>query len=398
MIITLLVCVPAEGITDTSFVEAVNTARPNHRLITDSSVRNLLQRFKPTVYVDPAGYRPMAFYRDYLSHSVLKHDKRGIVEEAPDRNRLRNIKDHEGFYIDYQIPAYKVRGESSKPHTPTYYGRAYRDTTVVAGSPRPLLFLKYTAVFPYSGLPYEMNRLKCYGGSLLGNSYAWHELDIHGSVYVVLDAKRCVPLGIVLAQHNYHRTLWRRHDFRWPETTRINISYASMSNEPYLLSKRKRTRTVRTVGNPRNLAWVYGRGPTPYLDAGYDRVLAPEDGAKSVGMKLRVLPENDPLYTAEIPLGDKRKLFYFWSHWTREGPPGVNYYAPPRIVDLTNLTAFFDVEPSDETFWRLFDSGKSSLMEFPREELLKHQKQKMNRTLETLTSLNSPKPKSCPMF
>lgn len=394
-LIALLFFLPEPVMAENSFIDAVDSANPDHRSVTDDRVRSLLGDFKPEVYVDPTSYRPMSFYGDYLPKTSLRHTSRGTIKQSPARELLKRVAEKSNFYLDYRVPINRVRGTKRSDHSPTYYGRAYVDTVTVNSEPRRLLFLKYSTVFPYSGLPWEINALKWVGSELVGEPRAWHELDIHGSVTVIVDPDRCTPLGVSLAQHNYHRILWRKIDFTWPETNHVKIAYATNSNEPYLLSPERRTRTVRTVGNPKNLAWLYDRQERPLLDAGYDRILAPEDGAVSVPMGLKILPEDDPLYTARMALGDRLKLFYFWSHWTREGPPGINYYAPPRLVDVSNLTAFYDIDRSDTVFWKQFRKREKTLLEFPGDPLLNHQHDNLSQTLEKLTGLRSPSGSHC---
>ncbi len=113
-----------------------------------------------------------------------------------------------------------------------------------------LIFLKYTLVFPYSGLPSATSQLKLAGSNIIGDPLAWHELDIHGAIHVVLEEETMTPVGIILAQHNHHRVHVVNDDLEWPADNQVSIAFGKYSNEPYLADLNGDSRIERTVGNP----------------------------------------------------------------------------------------------------------------------------------------------------
>ena len=154
------------------------------------AMRHLLERFRPRFFVAADSYRPLNFYEDYLPRCVAREIKTGdVVYESVDAPTLRRIARDDRTYLDFSVAAENLRLSPPAEFSPTVYSRVYRDTV----GEREFLFLKYSPVFPYSGLPAELGWWRRAGAGLLGDSMAWHELDIHGAVHVVLDAPTHKP-------------------------------------------------------------------------------------------------------------------------------------------------------------------------------------------------------------
>jgi hypothetical protein len=260
---------------------------------------------------------------------------------------------------------------------PVLYGRVYKDTLVSENTKIDLLFLKYSCVFPYSGLPRKNHWWKTIGASLLGNRKGWHELDIHGAIHVVLEEHSLRPVGVILAQHNHHRVYLVPDDITLPSDDRILVSFSEYSNEPYLIGWDEPSRYERAVGNPMHIAYLFGRTAREPLDSGYDLVVSATDGAGEIDMEMQLLTLDDPLYIAKISLGDKKKLLGIFESWTVEGPPGIDYYTLPQIKNMADLMAFWYIDPEDEEFFRLLEANFKSFAEFNVESILEHQKKKL---------------------
>lgn len=370
---------------DTGFVEAVQQA--SVRMTSwpqDTITRRLLERFKPRVYVSPRSYLPIGFYEDYLPKTVLKHESGRVVSRQVSRERLNRYRNTTDHVLDYTVRPARARALTRSRVTPTLYGRVYADTLANGRDTVPLLFLKYSPVFPYSGLPDGISGWKEAGVWAMANPWGWHELDIHGAVHVVLHAPTRRPLGLLLAQHNHHRTWLRAMDFPWPDDDRVRVAFAVRSNEPYLITRRRGTRFEPTVGNPRNIPALFERTLFRPLSAGYDRILGPEDGARKVTTRLRLLPLEDPLYTSTMNLGDRLTLVGVRTTWFRAGPPGMDYYAHPSLINLADLLAFWNINRNDDRFFRRLADQPRDFETFDAAPLLRLQSRKTLREIRMI--------------
>jgi hypothetical protein len=334
---------------------------------------SLLKRYKPKLYVAPGSFRPLSFYEDYLPQTNLKKSDGTVIDTSPNRDDLMKYHLSESYYLNYQRTAGGILNAQSSSGTVPLYGRVYSDTVAWDTGSIKLTFLKYSVVFPFSGLPAANSWWKEAGAHLMGAPWEWHELDIHGAIYVILHGTSNKPLGIMLAQHNYHETLLRGTDFQWPDNGRIRISFAKRSNEPYLITDRRGTRIEPTIGNPADLLELYKPGWFRPVSAGYDRIVAPGDGAITIPTAIKQLPPGDPLYTSLMDLGDRRKLFGYWPIWYREGPPGINYYAPPPLKNLADLAAFWYINENDKQFFELWRKYNRDWRTMNWEPLIRYQ-------------------------
>jgi len=345
----------------------------------EARTRSLLDRFRPRLHLAPDSYRPLDFYQTYLPDTRLVTVDGEVIAQPPTREQLITLKRSADHYLDYLIPPEEALDRKNSGTPAPVYGRIYSDTL------KPdldLIFLKYSVVFPYSGLAADTDGIKGTAARLLGSPKAWHELDIHGAIHVILDAKTEKPLGLLIAQHNHHRTFLVGRDFDWPADDRVPIVFAYLSNEPYLLrSTDLAQRSERSIGDPRTLAYLVGRDDNAPLSAGFDRVITPAGGAEEIETELQLLPLDDPLYTSWMPLGARRKALNLVELFFFSGPPGIDYYAFGDLKNLADLAAFSDIDPDDDTFFELKDQHFKDFKDVDFKPILNHQRKRFYRQL-----------------
>ena len=142
-----------------------------------------------------------------------------------------------------------------------------------------MLFLKYSFVFPYSGLPAHMPDWKRKAARLVGDPVNWHQLDIHGSIYVVLDAESTEPVAVMLSQHHNGKVFWSEDIPLWSEDNRVQVGFAAFSKEPHLMSPDGRRRLAPAAGDPLQVGFLLGLSDKLPLTSGRDLVPGPSDGA-----------------------------------------------------------------------------------------------------------------------
>ncbi len=350
----------------------------------EPATRTLLERYQPRIFTAPDSYLPISFYKDYLPRCVVRNRKipRKVTHRNVNSGLLKKIQFDRNSFLDYQISAQVARQFALENVHPEIYGRIYADALPNDTNPINLLFLKYSLVFPYSGLPKNIGRLKKLGSHLIGDPLSWHELDIHGAIHIILNANTHRPIGVLLAQHNHHRVYLAGKDFTWPIDNRVSISFSQYSNEPYLMENDAPFRLERTVGNPMHIAYLFGATDKAPLGAGMDKVYSIIGGAKEVTTTLVLLPLDDPLYTAWIPLGNIEKIWGFWETWYRRGPPGIDFYTLGEIKNLADLTAFWYIDPNDEHFFSLLQESFNDFDNYDLSSALKHQRQRLTLALD----------------
>lgn len=344
----------------------------------DEQTKKLLEKFKPKIYVSENSYMPMDFYGEYLRDSLLVKDGKNLELDSMDitSNKIKKYEKDSSYYIDYQIP-YKEILDGKHEFNSKVYGRIYEDYLVFDNKETPLLFLKYNLVYPYSGLPQKVGFIKGFASKLIGNPKAWHELDIHGAIHVVLNKNTEEPIGVVLAQHNHHQVLLNEIDFVWPKDNRIVISISELSNEPYLIYDGKEKRLERTVGNPMDIRYLRYRTDSIPITGGLDLIPGTGEGTIKVDSELIQLEPNDPLYTTEMLLGERKKLFGLFNLFYLNGPPGMDYYTFPEMKNLADLMAFWYIDNNDEEFFELFEKNMKSFSEMNIKPVLSHQKKRL---------------------
>ena len=345
----------------------------------------LLKKFKPRIFVAPKSYIPISFYRDYLLQCMVRQRKKSHTTEYQQVSReiLQAIQFSPNLYLDYNVSARTARRFEVKDVHPEIYGRIYTDILASGNHKIPLIFLKYSLIFPYSGLPAEIGSMKRLGSHLIGDPHGWHELDIHGAIHIVLDGNTHQPLGVLLAQHNHHRIYLAGKDFKWPDNNRVSISFSQYSNEPYLMKGNSSYRLERTVGNPMNISYLFGVTDKAPLGAGSDKIFSKKGGAREVQSELVLLPLSDPLYRAWIPLGNIEKIWGLWKTWYRRGPPGIDFYTIGALKNLADLTAFWFIDPGDEKFFALLEENFRNFDDYDLTPVLIHQRQRLAKSLTT---------------
>ncbi len=343
-------------LTACSTMDMSEQERPSRMVTLDQNspqTTALLKRYMPRVFVDPASYHPLDFYKDYLPYTTA-HLKDRKIKQLDAASLATYAKEGES-YLDFQMSYKDYLGKEVSAEPVPIYGRIYEDELEVDGTSKRLLFLKYNLVFPYSGLPAGLSGSKEFFSAVIGPSNAWHELDIHGAVQIVLDAERLEPVGVLLAQHNYQRS-YILAELEWPADDHLSITYATRSNEPYL--SLGETRYERTVGNPLDLPYLLGLTDKQPLSAGMDKIIGLGESVE-IPVTLTQLSLTDPLYTSELLLGNKDRIWGIFTTWYRMGPPGMDFYAPPSLENLADLFAFFYKNSTSPTIKKFYAEAKN---------------------------------------
>jgi len=342
----------------------------------DPMTMELLERFKPRIYIAKGSYMPMNFYEDYVQDTTLKKSGRidEIISTEVSKEELYELKESAEYYLDYDIDYKRALSFDETDINPTIYGRIYRSSIDNGEESISLLFLKYNLVYPYSGLPENTSALKKLGSRIIGNPLAWHELDIHGAIHVVVREDDLNPLGVILAQHNHHRVYLKDKDFDWPEDSRVKIAISKYSNEPYLGFEEGRSE--RVIGNPMEIEYLFGATDKQPLTGGMDYIPDIKDGSDEVDVSLELLSLDDPLYTSYMAFGDRKKLLGFYRLWYLDGPPGMDYYTMPQLKNMNDLMTFWYIDPQDEEFFNLYNENVKSFTEFHIEDILEYQKER----------------------
>jgi hypothetical protein len=207
-----------------------------------------------------------------------------------------------------------------------------------------LLYLKYNLLFSRSGLaadlPFLHRALLVFPGL---DAEDWHELDNFAAVHVVLD-EREKPLAVLLAQHNHHRTYLLGKDIFLPPDGRLFFDVAERSNEIYPSSSSTEHQRHRVVRWSLYLDYLLSGQNRPFFNA-HDVTRGPRAGGSEVEYKLVFLSPCDPLYRAEMLLGEPRP--FMGRYIGRDGPPGSDYYNVPALLPLGKLLKFSYLQDGD---------------------------------------------------
>lgn len=344
--------------------------------------RALLERYRPRLILPPGGRYPIDLYRDYLPHAaLLRFPDREVLSPAVTREVLDANRGKRGVFVDFSLDRYRRAGWDRKlgqerevaleTRRPVLYGRVYREAVDFPDGEggkgtRRLTFLKYNALFAVSGLP---ARLPWYVDILMVlagfSSEDWHELDNFVAVHVVLD-EDLSPVAMVLAQHNHHRSYLLGKDLPLPGDGRVSVDVALRSNEIYPASDSGEPVAHRVIRWSRYLDYLLS-GENPPLLRGFDVTYGKRAGGVEIDYDMRYLSPCDPLYTAEILLGEPRPLFGMYVG--RDGPPGSDYYTVPALLPLGNLLKFgylHDGDPEDIRVVREAVDRKRNTMDIDR--------------------------------
>lgn len=369
LILFLIVC--SLGFSE-SMEEKFNSYKTTmENLPQDDYARELLEKYKPRIYIHKDSYEPMDFYEDYLPSTTMECREEKLKIDAPTRKDVEEHFTNDKYYLDLRVPKKKYLNREIEVN-PKVYGRIYRDKI----GDKNYLFLKYNTVFPYSGLPAGISKVKLMFSKLISDPKAWHELDIHGAYHLLIDEETMKPVGVLLNQHNYHKSYLLDENLKLPNDNRMEIAIAKDSNEPYLWNRK--SEKIRTAGAPfKNLAYVYHRTNWGGLNSGCDYI----GGVEEIEVGLEMLSPEDPLYKGRMLLGDRKKILGFYESWYLAGPPGMDYYTHLAVKNLGDLYSVWLIDPKDEKIFEILDSLDLDFMKIDLTELTKYQVDRMTKIL-----------------
>lgn len=312
----------------------------------DHREQELLRRFRPRFVIPPGGEQPLDFYGDYLPCTVMRRWPDGsLVSGASTKKLLEEHLRSRTVYLDFDPECFAER----TPAEPVVYGRVYREK-VAFDAPgggtveRELIFLKYNPIFSLSGLAADLPLLHRMLLVLPGlDARDWHELDNFTAVHIVLD-EREKPLAVLLAQHNHHRTYLLGKDISPPPDGRLSFDVAERSNELYPSSTSAEPVRHRVVQWSLYLDYLLSGENKPFFSA-HDITRGVGAGGAEVDYRLAFLLPCDPLYRAEMLLGEPRP--FMGRYIGRDGPPGSDYYNVPSLLPLGRLLKFSYLQDGD---------------------------------------------------
>jgi hypothetical protein len=323
----------------------------------------LLRRHQPRFILPPGGEPPLDFYRDYLPCTVMRTwpEKSSVNSEAS-RDLLREHLRSRIAYLDFDPSCFAEKA----PVEPVVYGRVYQEKVRFplddGTEERTLTFLKYNILFSRSGLASALPLLHRLMLAFPGlDAEDWHELDNFAAVHVVLD-EREKPFAILLAQHNHHRTYLLGKDVNLPPNGRLSFDVAERSNELYLSSSSEEPVRHRVVQWSLHLDYLLSGENRPFFSA-HDVTHGVRAGGSEVTCELVFLAPCDPLYRAEMLLGEPRP--FMGRYIGRDGPPGSDYYTIPPLYPLGTLLKFSYLQDGDAMDISLVresvDTGKDTI-------------------------------------
>lgn len=332
--------------------------------------RELLKKYRPHIYIAPQSFGPINFYEDYLPHTVLKDKNGKPIARPPSREVLKKFERSYGASLDYQGKLNFCRGKNCLEKKTTLYGRVFYESmnSWPNTQTRDVIILKYSPVFPVSGLPKKIKWWKAMGANLASRTLDdWHELDIHGAIHIICDAKTEKPIVLLLAQHNHFRSYVIQGDSK----ENLHICFAERSNEPYICPPGKNPQIFNTVGDPRKFRWVI-LGEKEPLEGGQDVVYGPGAGAVKINYDLEFLPGLDPLYVSWIPLGQVRKIWGIFNSFSRTGPPGINMNTWPVLKKYSDMAQLWYFKEGDKKAVTLLEEAFKSFFELDPKAVLEY--------------------------
>lgn len=349
----------------------------------------LLQRFLPRVTIGPNSTAPVDFYQYYLPKSVIRNRDGQEVVRAPSREVLQSHERTVGEYLDFEGDHYPCRGEGCRALEAPIYGSVFNEKVdAVDGlAERRVKVLRFSSVFPASGLPWGLSWWQRWFANLAGEIEVWHELDIHGAYFLIVDEATSEPLIVLLAQHNHFRSFVVGVDLEWPRDDRLEICYANRSNEPYLCPEGDQPASFPATGQPSSLRYIFTGKKSP-IDGSYDTVYGKKSGGTPLESRLVVLSDQDPLYCSWINLGDKRKIFWFFDSFFRFGPPGMNLNRFPKLKSHLDIARFYYFDPNDDEAFVEVEEKITNYFAAEIEPLLVRNGQKLNLVLVKKLSRN----------
>lgn len=321
--------------------------------------RQLLQRYRPVLYIAKDAEPPLDFYADYIAHGELRADGERFSNPSP--AILNAHRDS---------PAAEFTHEPSTTATTlastAYGGVSYAEINWPFVGRRRLTFLTYHFVFRQSGLPAGLGENLRKLADFVGDADDWHQLDHYTAVFIVLDGARLDgtrPFAVMLQQHNYMRTyLIGGKDF--PTAANIRVDAAISSNELYPHRPNRTVHPAASFITPDTVDYLLGLEKSGGIGGAPDIT----DGQRQVNYHLQFLPPNDAFYVFEGRLGERRRLP------GRDGPPGAIYRTLPDIwpPEISLYTFYYlpkDIEYADlvranAEFWKTPETTKKLKQRF----------------------------------
>ena len=318
--------------------ETIRAARSSE--IPSPSVRQLLQKFKPALFIAEGEEGPLDFYRDYVASGELRDDGGNVAAMNPTRMQLNELRGDPGASFRH-FP-------NNKTPSPVGYGSARKTTlTLAGGKTMPVLFLIYHFAFRHSGLPAGTGKAASALADLAGDFRDWHQLDHYTAAFVALDEEH-LPFAVLLQHHNHMRTYLTGEDEAFAAGSAPMLDAAVSSNELYPHRRGRTTWPAAGWLNARVADYLTGVTDKPPLLAAPDIA----DGKIEVDYRLEFLPPDDAFYVFEGFLGERRRLP------GRDGPPGAIYNNVPALWPPEVALAAF--------YWRTPDSDYADLLRQPK--------------------------------
>lgn len=356
----------------------------------------LLNRYRPKVFIHESGLGPIDFYRDALPRAELVGRHGEVQRKGLGREDLLNFSRSYGYYLRYPSRIPRCYGRACNVKTVPIYGRAWdeqwsvptggnAEASAAEALPMQVKILRYNLVFPSSGLPQKLPWWSTLIAFIAGSPSDWHDLDIHGGIYVVLakqdDDYRA--LMVLLSRHNQFSVHVVGKDLEMQSGEDLRICYAERSNEPYLCPNKAETQLFPVSANPTQLRYVY-TGEDGAWDSGYDVVQAPEAGAVPLKTRLEMLSSRDPLTVSWINLGEKKTSFGVLDNPHRYGPLGMDLNRSPAMPTMQQVAEFFYFEAEDKRAFDLLEEHFTSF--FATEEdirpIIEHNGKRLHQSLQ----------------
>ncbi|WP_417514016.1 hypothetical protein [Minwuia sp.] len=289
---------------------AYYAANPRSDALPDAGGQQLLDRYRPRLFVGPAQEGPIGFYADYIAHGTLTLGD-GTTVELVDRDILNAARDDPYAQFDHDPPP------QSDP-VPVAYGRIdqFEDP-----SGRMMTALTYHFVFRYSGLVAGLPWWKEWPARILSDPDDWHQLDHYTAFRLILHDDR--PVAVWMQQHNFMRTHLIGETVDWPDDDRFRIVAAIRSNELYTYRPGRTAHRAISFPTEDNLRYLIVGGDPP-MTGGHDIT----EPVTEIDYRIEFLPPSDAFYSFQGRLGEERLI------WPRSGPPGADYNTLPAFKPL----------------------------------------------------------------
>ena len=280
--------------------------------------QQLLQRYRPRIYLAKGQTRFLDFYADYISSGEL-YSAGKLVSDQVDAALLNKYRDDPSAEFRH-IP-------NDQPTTPVVYAKVSYDELKYQGRSWPLTLLSYNLAFAHSGLLQGLPNWQKWLVESTGMHTDWHQLDHYVGLTVALHQNK--PIAVMLQQHNYQTTYLpghkSGHGLNWPEDQRIQVDVAKQSNELYPHSAQLTEHPGVSFAGAENIEFLKTGKNKPMM-AGFDIT----HGEQEQEYALKFLPSTDAFYQFKGRLGVGRSLP------GRDGPPGADYVTLPGLMPLAN--------------------------------------------------------------